>query len=300
MKEVILIFKWIFGILFIIGGFFGMFGAFITGLLFILLGLFTLPPTYKLFAKKANIKLPSWSKWAIVVVGIVVAVIAIPVTIMKTEKEVNSLLSKASNFIDNEQIDSAKVFIKRAKENSPDSLRQRAIDLEFELKNYNSEKFANKILIAMDDNEFDELKSDNLSKTYLNQPTLNEKLILILQKKAPERNKIIKEIEEKKKKERIAKELKVEQEQQKKRNQIVQKQFSPWDGSHPKLSNIIEKGCRNPDSYEHIETRFRDEGNYIFVVTNYRAENGFGGMSLGKVTAKVDLSGNVIEIVSQE
>jgi hypothetical protein len=174
------------------------------------------------------------------------------------------------------------------------------VGLELELKNYNSEKFANKILIAMDDNEFDELKSDKLSKTYLNQPTLNEKLILILQKKAPERNKIIKEIEEKKKKERIAKELKVEQEQQKKRNQIVQKQFSPWDGSHPKLSNIIEKSCRNPDSYEHIETRFRDEGNYIFVVTNYRAENGFGGMSLGKVTAKVDLSGNVIEIVSQE
>jgi len=90
-----------------------------------------------------------------------------------------------------------------------------------ELKNYNSEKFANKILIAMDDNEFDELKSDNLSKTYLNQPTLNEKLILILQKKAPERNKIIKEIEEKKEKERIAKELKVEQERQKKRNQII-------------------------------------------------------------------------------
>ena len=131
MKEVILIFKWIFGILFIIGGFFGMFGAFITGLLFILLGLFTLPPTYKLFAKKANIKLPSWSKWAIVVVGIVVAVIAIPVTIMKTEKEVNSLLSKASNFIDNEQIDSAKVFIKRAKENSPDSLRQKEAIADF-------------------------------------------------------------------------------------------------------------------------------------------------------------------------
>ena len=212
----------------------------------------------------------------------------------------SALIFSSSNFIDNEQIDSAKVFIKRAKENSPDSLRQKAVGLELELKNYNSEKFANKILIAMDDNEFDELKSDKLSKTYLNQPTLNEKLILILQKKAPERNKIIKEIEEKKKKERIAKELKVEQEQQKKRNQIVQKQFSSWDGSHPKLSNIIEKGCRNPDSYEHIETSFRDEGNFIFVVTNYRAENGFGGMSLGKVTAKVDLSGNVIEIVSQE
>ena len=79
----------------------------------------------------------------------------------------SALIFSSSNFIDNEQIDSAKVFIKRAKENSPDSLRQKAVGLELELKNYNSEKFANKILIAMDNNEFDELKSDNLSKTYL-------------------------------------------------------------------------------------------------------------------------------------
>ena len=79
----------------------------------------------------------------------------------------------------------------------------------------------------------------------------------------------------------------------------VESQFSAWDGSHPKLSRMIEKSCRNPDSYEHIETKFRDDGNSIFVITKYRAQNGFGGMTIGNVTARVDFQGNVIEIISQ-
>lgn len=300
MKEVITAFKWIFGILFIIGGFFGMFNAFITGFLFLLLGIFILPPTYKLLAKKANIKLPSWSKWAIVIVGIIVAMLAIPETVMKTEKEVDLLLAKASNYIDNEQIDSAKVFIKKAKVDSPDSLKQKALDLELELRKYNSEKFANEILVEMDNEEFELLKSDSLSKHYLNQPTLNEKFIAMLQTKAPEREKIIKEITEKKEQEKKATELRVKREKEKKRDELIRKQFSSWDGSHRKLSRMIEESCRNPDSYEHIETRFRDDGNSIFVTTKYRAENGFGGMTIGNVTARVDFNGNVIEIVSQD
>lgn len=80
----------------------------------------------------------------------------------------------------------------------------------------------------------------------------------------------------------------------------VDKQFSAWDGSHRGLTDLIEKGMNDPDSYEHIETKFRDEGDYIFVVTKFRGKNAFGGKVVGTVSAKVDLNGNVIEIVSQD
>ena len=80
----------------------------------------------------------------------------------------------------------------------------------------------------------------------------------------------------------------------------VEKQFSAWDGSHSGLTTLIKKSMNDPDSYEHIETRFKDEGDYIFVITKFRGANAFGGKVINTVTAKVDLSGNVIEVISQE
>ena len=56
----------------------------------------------------------------------------------------------------------------------------------------------------------------------------------------------------------------------------------------------------DPDSYDHIETKFRDNGNSLNVVTKFRGKNAFGGMVINTVTARVDLDGNVLEIISQE
>lgn len=56
----------------------------------------------------------------------------------------------------------------------------------------------------------------------------------------------------------------------------------------------------DPDSYEHIETRFRDDGDNIFVITKFRGTNAFGGKVINTVSAKVDFNGNVIEVISQE
>ena len=80
----------------------------------------------------------------------------------------------------------------------------------------------------------------------------------------------------------------------------VESQFSSWDGSHPGLERLIKKNMNDPDSYEHVETRFRDDGDYIFVITKFRGANAFGGKVVNTVSAKVDFNGNVIEIVSQE
>jgi hypothetical protein len=155
----------------------------------------------------------------------------------------------------------------------------------------------------MTDEEFEKLNNGELSKVYLSQKSLNSEFIALMKSQAPERAKIIKEVAERKEQEKIerelAEELKKQEEFNRNRKENIEKQFSAWDGSHPKLSRMIEEGCRNPDSYEHIETRFRDDGSSIFVITKYRAQNGFGGMTIGNVTARVDFEGNVIEIVSQ-
>ena len=80
----------------------------------------------------------------------------------------------------------------------------------------------------------------------------------------------------------------------------VENQFSSWDGSHPGLERLIKESMNDPDSYEHVETRFRDDDDYIFVITKFRGANAFGGKVVNTVSAKVDFNGNVIEVLSQE
>lgn len=87
--------------------------------------------------------------------------------------------------------------------------------------------------------------------------------------------------------------------EQKNRKEKVEKQFSAWDGSHPGLTRLIKKSMNDPDSYEHVETRFRDDGNSIFVITEFRGKNAFGGKVKNTVSARVDFEGNVIEVISQ-
>lgn len=65
--------------------------------------------------------------------------------------------------------------------------------------------------------------------------------------------------------------------------------LSSWDDSPRQLVSVVKGNLRNPSSFEHITTRItaRNERGEHGVVMQYRAENGFGGMSLGMVTALV-------------
>lgn len=303
MKTIMKILKWFFGITFTLGGIGTIFESFLTGIIFIILGLFILPPTYEIFEKKTNLNLSSKAKWFTVIIICIISSFAINNSNEEKDKEVDLITKKASEFINNGQIDSAKVYIKQAKEKYS-TTENKAVILENELTKYKSESFAKETLASMSDEEFEKLKNNSLSKNYLTQTKLNSEFIQLMKTKAPEREKIIKEIKEKRERERIARELenarKEKEEFNKNRKANIEKQFSAWDGSHPKLSRMIKENCRNPDSYEHIETRFRDDGSYIFVITKYRAENGFGGMSIGTVSANVDFKGNVIKIISQK
>ena len=84
------------------------------------------------------------------------------------------------------------------------------------------------------------------------------------------------------------------------RKETIEKAFSAWDGSHYNLERYIKKHLKDPDRYEHIETRFGDKVDHILVITKYRARNSFGGMVIEQVAAKTDINGNITEILAAD
>lgn len=66
--------------------------------------------------------------------------------------------------------------------------------------------------------------------------------------------------------------------------------LSSWDGSSRNLVLAVKQNLRNPDSFEHIETRItkKDAENRHRILMQYRAENGFGGMNVEMVRATID------------
>ncbi len=65
--------------------------------------------------------------------------------------------------------------------------------------------------------------------------------------------------------------------------------LSAWDGSNRSLVEQVKEGLRDPDSFEHDETRITPEKNGKHnVIMKYRARNGFGGMNVATAIAEVD------------
>lgn len=81
------------------------------------------------------------------------------------------------------------------------------------------------------------------------------------------------------------------------REKDIKRQFSAWDGSHRNLERLIKKSLHEPDSYEHVETRYSDKGDHLLVSLKYRARNGFGAMRLHGAVAKVALDGTIINLM---
>ncbi len=92
----------------------------------------------------------------------------------------------------------------------------------------------------------------------------------------------------------------VNQEEKDPRQIRIERGFSAWDGPHLRLTRMVKAQLRDPKSFEHIETKFSDEGDHLLVYMSYRARNGFGGMTTGRAIAKCSLDGSVIEVISNE
>lgn len=80
--------------------------------------------------------------------------------------------------------------------------------------------------------------------------------------------------------------------------QWIEEQFSLWDGSHVALVDLVKENMNDPKSFEHVETRYDDNGDGITVYMKFRGKNAFGGLVLNEVSAKADYKTNTITITA--
>lgn len=83
------------------------------------------------------------------------------------------------------------------------------------------------------------------------------------------------------------------------RKEKIEGCFSAWDGAHRNLEKQVKAAMNDPDSYDHVETRYSDKGDHLIVSTTFRGKNSFGGTVKNSIIAKTDLNCNVVEIISQ-
>lgn len=78
------------------------------------------------------------------------------------------------------------------------------------------------------------------------------------------------------------------------RSEQIEQLFSGWDGSHPLTVEYIKANIKDPDSYKHISTKYIDHTDYISVITEFTATNGFGGRVRTTCISKIDLTGKLL------
>jgi len=84
------------------------------------------------------------------------------------------------------------------------------------------------------------------------------------------------------------------------RMERVKKEFSAWDGSHIKLTELIKQSMNDPNSFEFDSIVVnKDGGDYLILTEKFRGKNAFGGVMPSWVKAKVDLDGNILEIIAE-
>ena len=69
--------------------------------------------------------------------------------------------------------------------------------------------------------------------------------------------------------------------------------LSGWNGAHAGVEKYVKANLRDPDSYDHIETRItpvNERGEHALVM-KYRAKNGFGGMNVESLVATIKNEG---------
>lgn len=66
--------------------------------------------------------------------------------------------------------------------------------------------------------------------------------------------------------------------------------LSGWDGSNRELVNLVKSAMHDPKSFDHVETRFNDNGDSLKLYMTYRGKNAFNATVTNKVSADLDKS----------
>jgi hypothetical protein len=130
-----------------------------------------------------------------------------------------------------------------------------------------------------------EFESDRLAKLQIENPAEYERVIAEKAARKAERDKeIYKEETERRKVEDERRLAEIQKDAE--RREAGFHCLSDWNGSQSDVVRSVKANLRNPDSFEHIETRIapkNKKGEHTLIMT-YRAQNGFGGMNVEAVT----------------
>ncbi len=64
--------------------------------------------------------------------------------------------------------------------------------------------------------------------------------------------------------------------------------FSAWDGSNKEMVRETKSRMNNPDSFEHVETRYSDRGDKVLLKMTFRGKNAFNATITKTATALID------------
>lgn len=81
------------------------------------------------------------------------------------------------------------------------------------------------------------------------------------------------------------------------RQKKIEVQFSGWSGAHYAFERLIKKAMNDPDSYDHVETKYIDKGSFIRVFCTFRGKNAFGGLVKNTKVADFSIAGDFLREV---
>jgi len=243
----------------------------------------------------------TWNKWVKIVITAACVIIVISSIVDSSQRKQKSLdfISQAEIFINENKISNALTALDKSQELNAVKSENPAFELEKKIIKLQSSEFLKKTLVDMLDSDFNLLQKGELKTSFINHDGLNKLFLVKLQENASQRAVYIAEVEELRKKEQEEAEKKKLEDEAKAKTEMIEKQFSAWDGSHIKLLRLIKDSMNDPDSYEHIETKYWDMKDHIIVNTIFRGKNAFGGVVKTTVKAKVSLDGENVEILEQ-
>lgn len=68
----------------------------------------------------------------------------------------------------------------------------------------------------------------------------------------------------------------------------VEKCLSDWDGSHKGMVSATKAMMNDPESFDHIETRYIDRGNEIDLIMKFKGTNKLGGVVTNTAKATIN------------
>lgn len=285
------------------------FWGIVGGFLGLALAVFSAPMSYELLLKKLNKPaLPNWSFWTILIVGFLgLGRMNAYVVGDLNEKIVgnnNSLLTNFDEALKKGDLQTAYNEIVSA-EGKWQGDKKELLKLQEETKNVTNEAFMMQVLGGMTDDQVLALEKQGwFTMNYFKNKRLEELFFQSLKSNIGKRAEAqkLKSIADQKARKREAEEKAYLAQKQREheanmakenRKAFVEKQFSSYDGSHIDFVRAFKKNLNDPDSFEHVETKYIDNGTSLTVIMKYRAKNGFGAFVLQIVKANITDEGQM-------